>query len=300
MGLNEARSANLATTGTGRQYHIELAPGEVAQDILLVGDPARVNLAAELFGSIELRRENREYASITGRRGTKRTTVLSTGIGPGNMEIAVIELAQCVDRPTMIRSGSCGAIQPDIGVGDFVISQAAYRLENTSLHFIGEGYPAVTSPEVFFALVQAAEGTGVRYHTGITATASGFYGAQGRPIPGFPPRGDGVIDDLQRQGVKNLEMEISTLFSLATLGGFRAGAVCAVFGSRHSNAVVRPEEKHLLERRCVEIGLNAFDALAKLDRARGNRPCWHPGLQAEPAMRPRSRPRITRLRSSAH
>jgi uridine phosphorylase len=276
----DGASAERAQRSAGRQYHVDLAPGDVADFVLLVGDPARAELAAGMLDRIELQRGNREFVTYTGVRDDARVSIMATGIGPDNMEIAVIELSQCVSRPTLIRCGSCAGLQPDVEPGDLVISHAAYRLENTSLYFVGEGYPAVSDPEVLLCLVQAADGLGLRHHVGLTATAPGFYGAQARGLPGFPPRRGDLIADLQRQGVMNLEMEISALFSLATLGGARSGAVCAVFGSRHDDRVIDMAHKPRLERDCVETGLRAFANLAVLDRHRGARRYWHPGLGA--------------------
>ncbi len=264
--------------GSGRQYHVALAPGEVAGFVMLVGDPARAEIVARLLDEIEVERRNREFVTFTGKHRGLRVSVTATGIGADNVEIAVIELCQCADRPTLIRCGTCGALEPNIEIGDLVITQGAYRLETTSLHFVGEGFPAVSDPEVLMALVQAADEAGHRHHVGITATAPGFYGAQGRSVPGFPPRRRDVLADLERQGVKSLEMEISSLLTLASLGGCRAGAVCVVFARRHHDAFIRSEDKAAAERRCVETGLEAFHILARMDAARGRRPRWHPGL----------------------
>jgi len=261
-----------------RQYHVGVAPGEVAERVLLVGDPARAEMAAAMLDRVDLTRRNREYVSFTGVRSGLPISVVATGIGPDNMEITVIELCQCVERPTIIRYGSSGALQPDVGLGDVVVSRAAYRLETTSLHFVGEGYPAVSDSEVLLALVQAADELGVPYHVGITATASGFYGAQGRAMPGFVPLERRLLGDLQQQGVTNLEMEISTLFTLATLRGIRAGAVCGVFGNRHHDTAIAEADKTRIERRVLTVGFAAFTNLARMDHARGARRWWHPGF----------------------
>lgn len=275
-------SAQRVRDAKGRQYHVGLAPGEVAGSIMLVGDPARAELVSGMFDEVELERRNREFVAFTGTHRGLRVTVVGTGIGPDNMEIAVVELAQCVDRPTFIRCGSCGALQPEIALGDLVISSGAYRLENTSLHFVGEGYPCVANAEVLLALIQAAAEGGHAHHVGITATAPGFYGAQGRSIPGFPVREPELAADLARQGVLNLEMEVSCLLTLASLRGCRAGAVCVAFASRPRDVFIDPADKAAAERRCVEVGLEALHNLAALDRSRGSQPHWHPGLDREP------------------
>ena len=89
-------------------------------------------------------------------------------------------------NPTFIRIGSCGALQRDIELGDLVISTGSVRLETTTNWFVHEGYPAVASYEAVLALEEAATRLGYRHHVGITATAPGFFGAQGRPIRSFP------------------------------------------------------------------------------------------------------------------
>jgi uridine phosphorylase len=265
----------------GRQYHIGLAPGEVADFVMLVGDPARATRVAGLLDDIELERRHREYVTYTGSHQGLRLSVMATGMGPDNTEIAVIELCQCVRQPTMIRCGSSGGLQRTVALGDLVIAKAAYRLEHTSLQYVGEGYPAVADLEVVLALIQVAEELGLRYHVGITATASGFYGAQGRHLPGFPPRYPHLLAELERQGVLNFEMETSCLLTLASLRGFRAGAVCAVYASRHQDAFISHEDQNAAELYCIMTGLHAFHYLAALDQQRGDKPHWHPGLGAD-------------------
>jgi uridine phosphorylase len=264
---------------SGRQYHIGLAPGEVAEFIMLVGDPARAAMGAEMLDRVELERRQREFVTYTGWHQGIRLSVVAIGMGAGNAEIAAVELCQCVDRPTMIRCGTSGGLGKKVSLGDLVITQAAYRLEDTSLQYVGEGYPAVADLEVTLSLIQAADRLGVPYHLGITATAAGFYGGQGRGLAGFPPRHPDILKDLARQGVKNMEMETSCLLTLASLRGFRAGAVCAVLASRHDQSFISPEYKEIAERHCIRVGLQAFKNLARLDRQRGAKRYWHPGMQ---------------------
>lgn len=271
-------SAERVRDAEGRQYHIGLAPGEVARHIILVGDPERAHRVAGLFDRVELERRNREYVTVTGEHNGLRISVMGTGMGCASTEIAIVELCQCVDRPVMIRCGSTGALQPGIALGDLVISQGAVRLENTSRTYVDDGYPAVADPQVVLALAAASAGLGQRYHVGLTATASGFYGAQGRNIDGFAPREPDIVDRLARQGVKNLEMETSCLLTLATLRGFMAGAVCAVYATRTDNVFISPEMKDAAELACVTAGLRAHHLLRAMEAARGTNPVWHPGL----------------------
>jgi uridine phosphorylase len=139
------------------------------------------------------------------------------------------------------------------------------RLENTSTFFVPDGYPAVADYEVVLALISASEKLGYRYHVGITASASGFYGAQGRKIPGIPLRYPTLQEDMAECNVSNFEMESSTLFTLCTLKGFRASTVCAVYASRPHDKFIDPETKREAEQRCIDTGLEAFRLLREID-----------------------------------
>ncbi|MCA9660160.1 MAG: nucleoside phosphorylase [Myxococcales bacterium] len=272
------RSAEEVSDESGRQYHIDLAPGEVAPAIILVGDPKRAERVAGLFDSVEVERRNREFVTFTGVHRGLKMTVMGTGMGAGSTEIAVIELCKCVEHPVMIRCGSSGALQAGMNLGDLVITQGALRMESASLHFVDPGYPAVADPQVILALAQAAEELGRPVHLGITATAPGFYGAQGRHNPRFPPRDPAIVDRLAAQGVRNLEMEASTLLTLSTVGRFAAGAVCAVYATRVDNQFIDKDAKDAAELACVQTGMRAHHILAAMAARRGDRPLWHAGL----------------------
>jgi len=263
-----------------RQYHIGLAPGELAEYILLPGDPDRTSRIATRFESVELERRNREFASVTGTYKGQRVSVLSTGIGTDNVEIVVAEILAIVERPTFIRVGSCGALQPEIQLGDVVISSGAVRLEATTSFFVNDGYPAVADYEATIALVEAAHRLGVRAHVGITATAPGFFGAQGRPIPQLPIRYPDLAEELARQRVLNFEMEASALMVLAGLARCRAGVVCAVFAQRVTGEFVAGEAKQQAEDACVETGLEALAILAEMDRQKlvAGAERWRPSM----------------------
>ena len=263
-----------------RQYHIGLAPGELADYILLPGDPDRVARIAAGFDSIEFERRNREFASATGRYRGQRVSVLSTGIGSDNVEIVVAEVLAIVARPTFIRVGSSGALQPEIQPGDVVISSGAVRLEATTSFFVHDGFPAVADYEATVALVEAAHRLGIRAHVGITATAPGFFGAQGRPIPQLPIRYPDLAEQLASQRVLNFEMEASALMVLAGLARCRAGVVCAVFAQRVTGTFVTGEAKQLAENACVDTGLEALAILAEMDRQKREAGAdrWRPSL----------------------
>jgi len=263
-----------------RQYHIGLGLGELAEYILLPGDPDRTSRIATRLDSIELERRNREFATVTGSYRGQRVSVVSTGIGTDNVEIVVAEILAITERPTFIRVGSCGSLQPEIGLGDLIISSGAVRLEATTSFFVHDGYPAVADYEAVAALVEAAARLGHRAHVGITATAPGFFGAQGRPIPQLPIRYPDLAEEMARQRVLNFEMEASALLVLAGLANSRAGVVCAVYAHRLTGDFVSGEAKELAETACVETGLEGLAILADMDRQRRNAAAdrWRPSL----------------------
>ena len=277
----KVESAEVVKTAGGRQYHLQVAPGEVAPYVLLCGDPDRAERTAARFDRVEVENRYREYVTITGTYRGIPVSVCGTGIGPDNNEIAFIELSQCVESPTFLRIGTCGALPPHIGIGELIISTGAVRLENTSTYFVPEGYPAVAHPEVVIAMAQAASSTGVRYHVGLTATAPGFYGAQGRRVPGFAPRYPELPAELEAMRVLNFEMEASLILTLASLRGFRAGVVCAVFANRHADRFIDLDEKTEVEGRVISAGLGAVEILDAMAKERGDEPVWHRGVKEE-------------------
>lgn len=249
-----------------RQYHIDLAPGELADYILLPGDPDRTARITPMLDDVEIERRHREFASVTGTYKGLRVSVVSTGIGTDNVEIAMAEILAITERPTLIRIGSCGVLRDDIALGDLVITSGAVRLESTTSYFVHDGYPAVADYSAVAALVEAAHRLGHPAHVGLTATAPGFYGAQGRPIPQLPIRYPDLAADMAAQRVINFEMEASALLVLATLAGCRAGVICAAFAQRNSGEFVVGEQKERAELACIETGLEALFILSAMER----------------------------------
>ena len=263
-----------------RQYHIGLGPGDLAEYILLPGDPDRTQRIATRLENIEGEWRHREFASVTGTYRGERVSVVSTGIGTDNVEIVVAEILAITERPTFIRVGSCGALQPEIAVGDLIISSGSVRLEATTGFFVHEGYPAVADYEAVAALVEAAAKLGHRAHVGITATAPGFFGAQGRPIPRLPIRYPDLAEEMARQRVLNFEMEASALLVLAGLAGCRAGVVCAVYAHRPTGDFATGEARSRAEAACVETGLEGLWNLAAMERQKRSAGTdrWRPSL----------------------
>ena len=258
----------VALPDTDRQYHIDLAPGELADYILLPGDPDRTDRIATRLDDIEVSRRHREFNSVTGWHRGLRVSVVATGIGTDNVEIVLAEVLALTSRPTLVRIGSCGVLRDDIDLGDLVITTGAMRLENTTSFYVDDGYPAVPDYTAVAALVEAAARTGRRAHLGLTATAPGFYGAQGRPIPHLPLRYPDLADRLAAQGIVNFEMEASALLVLAQLAGCRAGVVCTAYAHRRSGEFVMGARREAAEAGLIEVGLEALHVLDEMDSQR--------------------------------
>ena len=264
---------------TDRQYHIDLAPGEIADYILLPGDPDRTDRIADMLEDVEVHRRHREFNSVTGMHKGLRISVVATGIGTDNVEIVLAEILAITDKPpTFIRIGSCGTLREDIGLGELIVTTGAVRLESTTKYYVEEGYPAVADYSTVAALLEAAHRTGLPAHAGLTATAPGFYGPQGRPIPQLPIRYPDLADRMARQGVVNFEMEASAVLTLSALAGCRAGVVCTVFAQRRKGAFVSGDQKASAEAGLIDTGLEALHVLAEMDaqQARSGEKHWRP------------------------
>jgi uridine phosphorylase len=258
------------------QYHLEVEPGDVADAVLLPGNPERVDKITALWDDHEEVAHHREYRTATGTYDGAPLSVTSTGIGSPSAAIAVEELAR-VGTDTFLRVGSCGAIQPEMEVGDLVITSGGVRQEGTSDEYVREDYPAVADHEVVSALVAAAERLGHDYHVGLTMSADSFYAGQGRPgFGGFAAAGsDSLVEDLRDANVKNIEMEASALLTIATVYGLRAGAVCSVYANR-----VTGEFRTEGESRAAETASLAVKLLARMDEVKADAGAdrWHAGL----------------------
>ena len=273
-------SAEIVKTEEGRQYHIGLAPGEVHPFILLCGDVERVKKVAQFLDETTDPITSREYTTISGLYKGTPVSVMATGMGPDNTEIALVELSQIIEKPTLIRVGSSGAIHSDVCKGDLVISSGAIRLENVSNKFVMEGYPATAHYEVVLALLESASQNGRNHHLGVTATASSFYGPQGRTTPVFKSMIPDLPEKLAAMNVLNLEMEASTLFTMSSVAGYRSGAVCAIYAHRMDNTFIDPDEKKAAEIDCIKTALGAVEILTGMDKQKGGERYWLPKMGA--------------------
>ncbi|MGC9112313.1 uridine phosphorylase [Acidilobus sp.] len=259
-------SASRPFDSEGRVYHLGLRKGDVPKYVLMPGEVERASRIASSWDRSWRLAQRREYSSFRGVYRGVDVAVVSTGIGGPATAIAVEELLE-LGADTLIRVGSTGAIQDDIEVGDIIITTAAVRMDGTSYQYAPAGYPASASYEVIMALVEAAEGLGVRYHLGITASTDSFYVGQGRPGYGgyMPSWSRNLMPDLRQMRVLNFEMESATLLTLANIYGFRAGAVHAVYAQRVKDEFVA----HAGDENLIKVADEAVRILHEWDEVKG-------------------------------
>ena len=201
------------------QYHLRVRPGDVADYVLLPGDPDRVLLIAEHLDDPEEVAYHREYRTVTGSYHGIPVSATSTGIGCPSAAIAVEELFN-VGVSHFIRVGSSAAFVPGIDKGDILINPGSMRLDGASAMYVDEGFPAVADHFLVRALVDAATdlslARGFGMHVGINASSDGFYAE----TPEW-------VENMLKHRIMNVEMESSAIFTIAHLRGAKAAMVCA-------------------------------------------------------------------------
>ncbi len=245
--------------------HADLHGAELA---LLPGDPARVPRILSGLEHGRLLASHREFTSGLGKLDGQPLVVCSTGIGGPSTSIAVEELAQLGVR-TFLRIGTTGAIQPQIRVGDLLITTAAVRLDGASRHYAPLAFPAVADFDCTRALVDAARQSGLPIHVGISASSDTFYPGQerydtfsGRVIPSLR----GSLQEWQALGVLNFEMESATLLTMCASQGLRAAMLSAVIVNRCQQE--RPAAQRVAQAEANAIALALAGARHLLSRPR--------------------------------
>ena len=260
------KESELILNDNGSIYHLNLKPEDISNDIIFVGDPDRVEKVTQYFDRIDFSTQKREFKTITGVYKNKRISVISTGIGSDNIDIVLNELDALVNinfqtrtikenhtTLNIIRIGTSGSLQKDIPVNSFLLSTHAldingmlrsYPTENISHSDIENAFVAHTNwdPKRCFPLVIKNSKTlesklvSNKVFKGMTATAGGFYGPQGRilRLAVKDPDLNSKIDSFDYHGIKvtNLEMETSAIYGLSKLLGHRACSMNAIIANR--------------------------------------------------------------------
>ena len=211
------------------QYHVKLAPGDVAPYVLLPGDPGRVPVVASHWDEAREVARNREYVTYTGTYRGAPISCTSTGIGAPSTAIALEELAR-VGATTFVRIGTCGSLQERVRIGDVAIFDSAARYDGASRLYAPIEFPAVADHDVVAAGIEAAHGQGVTHHVGTTFSTDVFYTPQeGIAFGGYHQSwAREVYEDARRQNILAAEMESSVLMVLTRIWGLRGGAMAVV------------------------------------------------------------------------
>jgi len=281
----------LITNRDGSIFHLNLLPEDISDKIIIVGDPGRVDMISTLLHDIRVRKENREFKTVTGSFENTEVTIISSGIGTDNIDILINELDALVnidlktgivkEEPvslTLIRIGTSGGLRSDVPAGSFVLAETAVGFDGL-LHFYSEydwildtllsdllaeylewpdtlSYPyAVKSNDQLAGLFTAD-----KYIKGITISAPGFYGPQGRKLrlDPFDNEVNNKLSEFTFRGKKicNYEMESSAIYGLSALLGRKALTICAVIGNRVSGEFIT-DYKPLVK----ELALNVLQII---------------------------------------
>lgn len=219
-----------------RQYHIQVAPGEVGRYVILPGDPKRCEKIAAYFENPRLIADNREFVTYTGALYGEKVSVTSTGIGGPSASIALEELVKC-GADTFIRVGTCGGIQLEVKSGDLVIASGAVRHEGTSREYAPVEYPAIADFTVTTALVAAVRELGVPWHLGVTQCKDAFYVQHN---PEIMPAARELLykwEAWKRMGCLCSEMESAALFTVGQFLRVRVGSIFLVVANQEREAV---------------------------------------------------------------
>lgn len=214
-----------------RQYHIQVAKGEVGRYVILPGDPKRCAKIAAFFDDPQLVADSREFVTYTGTLDGVPVSVTSTGIGGPSASIALEELVQC-GADTFLRVGTCGGMQTEVMSGDIVIASGAVRMEGTSREYAPIEYPAVANYEVMSAMIKGAKAIGAPWHVGVVQCKDSFYGQHS---PERMPAGYELLNKWQayvRMGCLASEMESAALFIAGSSLRVRVGSLFLVMANQ--------------------------------------------------------------------
>jgi uridine phosphorylase len=274
-------SSELILNPDGSVYHLNLLPEHIAHDIIFVGDQNRVEKITQSFDSIEFSTQKREFKTQTGTLKGKRITVMSTGIGPDNIDIVMNELDALVNidlkkrqpkailtKLNIIRIGTSGSLQANIPVGSFVMSKYAIGLDNMLRSYLIDGFSETALEDAFVKHTNWDSKKGKPYaiccsetlekkifsskmHKGITATAGGFYGPQGRVLR-LNIQDEQLNDKMdtfsfENNRITNLEMETAAIYGLSALLGHNALSLSAIIANRATGDFSSDPEKAIEE-----------------------------------------------------
>ncbi|NDV67399.1 nucleoside phosphorylase [Dysgonomonas sp. 25] len=258
--------SELIINDDGSVFHLHIKPEQLSDKIIMMGDPERVTLTASFFDSIECEVQSREFHTITGTYKGKRITALSHGIGPDNMDIVITELDALANvdfntreikkdfkQLTMVRVGTSGGLQPHCPIGSYVVAAHSIGFDGVLNYYEGRNTvtdaafeeafkkhvnwsPLHCAPYVVKADEELVDRIGYDMIKGVTISAIGFYGPQGRYVrlPLANPDLNSKIESFRfgEDSITNYEMESAPLAGLGRLMGHRAMTICTIIANR--------------------------------------------------------------------
>lgn len=285
------KKTELIKNADGSIFHLNLKPGDISDKIVIVGDPGRVDMLSSLLSDIRVRKENREFRTVTGTFDHGEITIISSGIGTDNIDIVLNELDAIVNidletgeikdelvNLNIVRIGTSGAIQGDIPAGSYLLSETAIGFDSL-LHFY-EGYDWLLDTALSDTLAEHLEWPDTlsypyavnanremidlfqfeNFRKGITISAPGFYAPQGRRLrlETFDNEMNSKLASYEFRGrtISNYEMESSAIYGLSGLLGHKAVTICAVIGNRVTGDFIS-DYKPLIN----ELALKVFKVL---------------------------------------
>jgi uridine phosphorylase len=283
------KKTELITNSDGSIFHLHLLPGDIADKIIIVGDPGRVDMFGTLLDDVRVRKENREFRTITGTLDGSEITIISSGIGTDNIDILINELDALVnidlktgevkEEPvslTFIRLGTSGGLRADIPAGSCVLTETAIGFDGL-LHFY-EGYDWLLDNTLTSVLAEYLEWPDTlsfpyavnanreliglfdnqNFIKGITISSPGFYAPQGRRLR--LETFDNEINDKLAQfsfrgrTISNYEMESSAIYGLSGLLGHKALTLCAVIGNRVTGEFINDYKPIMMDLARIVMG----------------------------------------------
>lgn len=275
--LNKLAASELVLNDDGSVYHLNLLPEDIAEKIILVGDPDRVPKVSKYFDTVDIRKNKREFYTHTGTLRGERITVMSTGIGTENIDIVMNELDALVNIDLkhkefktghsslqLFRMGTCGSVNPDVQVDNMLVTKNVvgldglmnfyqdYEFENEFSKSFTEKFPYSTiKPMLYFSEWSEELGNlykDAKYH-GNTATFPGFYAPQGRQLR-LKALDDQFLETLNDLGITNFEMETSAIYAFSKLLGHQAITVNNVIANRRRGEF--SADHHASEKKLIE------------------------------------------------
>ena len=276
------KQTELITNSDNSIFHLHLTGKEIADRVIIVGDPARVELIASLMHSIKVKKSNREFHTITGMHSGKEITVISSGIGTDNIDILVNELDAAVNYDlktkkkgkekrtlNIVRLGTSGGLQAEIKPGTYLVSRRAIGFDNVMNYY--SGIESITDKSFESALIKHLKWsdrlsspyiidsdpelferfTSLGLAGGLTISAPGFYAPQGRRLsldPYMPDIND-RIESFRYNGemICNYEMESSAIYGLSRMLGHKALTICSVIGNRVTGEFLNDYRKSIIK-----------------------------------------------------